>query len=105
LTNAGGGTGDSEIQTLDFYHQFTGGGPTISGLVSWTLPQTNLALFGRGRGSLLVGNTNQNVAFSQTVNDPAGLAGAPGSFSFASAIPSTSDSVMPVTELELGLQY
>ena len=105
LNNSGGGTGDSETQTLNLFHRFTGAGPTISGLATWKVAQSNLSVFGRGRGSLLVGTNCQTAAFAQSVNDPAGLAGTPGSFNFNSSIPSTADSIMPVADLELGLNY
>ena len=105
LNNAGGVTGDSETQTLNMFHRFTGAGPTISGLATWKVAQSNLSVFGRGRGSMLVGTNCQTASFAQSVNDPAGLAGTPGSFNFNSSIPSTADSIMPVVDLELGLNY
>jgi hypothetical protein len=108
LFNTGGGLPINETQTLELSRNFTGGGPTVSGQVSCDLGSTGLALFGSARGSLLVGRSNQRVTFTQEVNDPAGLSGVPGTPVFTritSQIPSSTDTVLPVAEFELGLEY
>lgn len=108
LTNLGGGLPINETQTLEVLRNFNGGGPTVSGQVNWNVGPTNLAVFAGARGSLLVGRSTQTTSFTQTLNDPTGLSGIPGTpvnSRIASRIPMHTDLVLPVAEFEAGLEY
>ena len=92
----------SERQTLTFDHDFNGGGPTLALQANYQIAR--LSLFGSVRGSLLVGQTTSRLNFTQTVTDPAGA--------FFGIVQSnnpsarrTDDTLLPVLELELGLEY
>ena len=96
------------LKALDFKHTFKGGGPTIDFEATRRIGQTNFAFYGNCRASLLVGRSNETTSYSQIVNDPRGLTNG-GAFPFNSTNSPTatnsSDNVMPVTEIELGLEY
>jgi len=107
INNPGDGV-TSESQNRDFTRKFNGGGTTIDFQASMRVGQTNLSVYANGRASLLVGRTSEATAYAQIVNDPKGVTNG-GAFPFSSATnPSatnSSDTVMPVTEIELGLEY
>ncbi len=108
LSNNPGDGVTSESQDLYFTHKFSGGGPTFDLQASTRICQTNLSLYANGRVSLLVGRSSEATNYTQLVSDPRGLTNG-GAFPFSSAsnpsATNSSDSVMPVTELELGLEY
>lgn len=107
LQNLGGGAPASEFETLNLSNKFWGVGPTISGEFTWTFRGTGLALFASGRGSLLVGSANRLAVMTEVLNDPTGLTanGIPTFIQRESRIPNRTDVVLPVAELELGLEY
>lgn len=98
----------SELQTLDFSHNFNGGGPTIDLQANWKLGTTNLFLYALGRGSMLIGQSVSSTAYTQSVNDPLGKTNG-GAFPVVSfinpSVTNSSNNVIPVTEFELGLDY
>jgi hypothetical protein len=94
--------GASERQTLTFDHDFSGGGPTLALQASYQIAR--LSLFGNVRGSLLVGQTQSRLNFVQVITDPAGAFPGVAQTSNPSARQSD-DTVLPVLELELGLEY
>jgi hypothetical protein len=62
-----------------------------------------LAFYGDLRGSLLVGTTHTSRNFAEVINDPTGLVG--GSSLANPTAFSSRDTVLPVLEAELGVQY
>lgn len=102
LTNDGGGIG-SELQALTVARNFTGGGPTIAFQANWQLAQTNFSLFGNVRGSLLVGRSTQNLSVLQSISDPGNVVG--GNQVSTPTAASSQQTVLPVAELEVGLEY
>src|SRR5262249_51413552 len=61
-----------------------------------------------GRGSLVVGSTNQLTSGSRILNDPTGAfnpIGAPTATTNTFRIPYTTADTIPIAELELGLGY
>jgi hypothetical protein len=109
LANNGGGAAISEVQTLDAFRRFSGGGPTLGLQGNVPFGRSGLSLFALGRGSLLVGSTRESVVFSQIVNDPTGLVPGhvppPATLEINPTGSRSSDHVMPIAELELGLEY
>jgi hypothetical protein len=101
-TLAGGGT-VSELQSLNFNQRFVGGGPTIGAEGHVRLGKSGLGLFANARGTLLVGTTHQSNTLVQVVTDPTGVIG--GSSTLAPTIDNRRDHVLPVGEIELGLEY
>jgi hypothetical protein len=93
----------SERQTLTYNRSFDGGGPTLSWLGRFYLGQTGLAAFASARGSLLVGAGRERTVYSQTIQDPTLLVG--GNQNTVSEAVRSFDQVIPVTELELGVEY
>ena len=85
---------------------FVGGGGVVGLQAAWRLGNTGLSLCVGGRGSLVVGHVNERESYVQTLNDPLGFVTPPGTtvqnVGFASH---PGDEVMPIAELELGLQY
>jgi hypothetical protein len=108
LVNDGGGFPISETQLLEISKNFRGGGPTVSGQLTWRIAQTGVALYASARGSLLVGKADQFTRFTEVINDPTGISGVPGTPVFSrteSSIPNSTDMVLPVAEFELGFEY
>jgi hypothetical protein len=109
LVNTGGGAPVSEIQSFDASRSFQGGGPTCG--LQWNLPihGTGLSLYANARGSLVVGSNKDNVSFSQTINDPNGLIPGhmvpPAVLQINPMSSRTSDTVIPIAEAELGIEY
>jgi hypothetical protein len=107
LTNAAangmGGTA-TETNLLTFARDFNGGGPTVALQANLQIMQSNLSVYGNVRGSLLVGRESSDLALNQSlVNDPGFLYGGD-----QVATPTSSrsrDRVLPVAEVELGLEY
>jgi hypothetical protein len=99
----GGGQTASEVETLTFGHNFVGAGPTLGCLSRWDCGGTGLALYGMVRGALLVGKARQTQAITIDVVDPLGLNG--GDVSLDNGFGSYQDHVLPVCEIELGLEY
>jgi hypothetical protein len=83
------------VETVDFGHNFYGGGPTGSAQGHWHLGGSGLALFGSARGSLLVGPGRQTFVSTQNL---------PGS-AISDLFSGTKNDTLPVGELELGLEY
>jgi Legionella pneumophila major outer membrane protein precursor len=98
----------SESQVISFNHNFDGGGPVVDLQTNFKVANTNFSFYGLGRGSLLVGQSHQITTYNQNVNDPKGLTNG-GFFPVVSAVtPSVinyTDNVLPVAEVELGLEY
>lgn len=94
----------SETQTLTFNHMFQGAGPTLATEMYYPLGIVpGLSLYGSFRGSLLLGRFNQTATLSQTVVDPNNLVG--GSATINNGNSSSRESVMPITEMDLGFEY
>jgi hypothetical protein len=93
----------SEVQTLTYFHNFEGGGPTMALSATWQVGKTGLAIFGSARGSLLVGTTNEALTLTQSVVDPARVVG--GNQNNVPRSIGSADRVMPVLELEAGLEF
>ena len=93
----------NEVQFLSFGHNFQGGGPTLATEGRFQVGNSGLSLFAHARGSLLVGTTHQSLILTQTVNDPSGEAG--GDLSAMASADNRKDHVLPVAEVELGLEY
>ncbi len=94
----------SELQLLTFNQTFDGGGPTLGLSGKYWIGPKGLALFGSARGSLLVGTLVQRTSFRTDVVDPSGLIDAED-FTGQLNIDRTSHDVLPVLELELGMEY
>ena len=103
LNNSLGNGLATESQSSVFTHSFNGAGLTADFEANWKICGSNFSLFALGRGSLLVGRTNQEFSYTQTVNDPLKLVG--GSFSNSPSTASSTDNVLPVAELEVGIDY
>lgn len=93
----------SETQFLSSAHSFNGAGPTAAFQGTYHVGHTGLALFGNVRGSLLLGTARQSASFNQVVTDPNKLVG--GSQMLNPNTFSSRDTIMPVAEVEVGLQY
>jgi hypothetical protein len=98
----GAATAATEMQALGFGHTFTGVGPTLAVQARWARPNGNLAFFGSARGALLVGRTGQSFFFTDVITDSTGVL---GNSSFSSEFNDRRDQVVPVAELEVGLEY
>jgi hypothetical protein len=93
----------AENTTLDFGHSFNGVGPTIGLEASRQLGCSCWSLFGTVRGTLLVGNVNRSLSFSETISDPDSVIGGDQSRT-VSAI-SDQTGTLPVAEIEMGAEY
>jgi len=93
----------TETSVLDFRHNFHGIGPTAALEAHRQLGNTRLSLFGMVRGSLLVGDTDQSLAFNEVVDDPGGIAG--GSQTRLGNATSDQADTLAVSEIEVGLEY
>lgn len=93
LNNPGGAT---ERQRLSSVNRFNGGGPTVAAEARWDLGPSRWSLFGLLRGSLLVGQVDNDVLFTDV---------SPGVFAISSQASSSLTRLLPVTELELGVEY
>jgi hypothetical protein len=98
----GGTVQATETQDLSFGHNFTGVGPTLALEVRWAEPNCHWAFFGSARGALLVGRAGQSFFFSDTINDPNGIL---GNSTFTSQAGDHRDEVVPVGEIEVGVEY
>jgi hypothetical protein len=81
-------------------HHCYAAGPTAGLQSRCQVGDTGLALYGLGRGSLVVGDGRQDTLFAQGIRDP--LAANQNSFSTSQA---RFNQVIPILELELGLEY
>ncbi len=99
LANIGTDTGLT-VQSANYYHGFTGGGPTIFGQGYRQIGGSNFALFGNARGALLVGNTHRTTS-DTVLAIPVGRAipSAPLNYN------NNQNGVLPVMEMEAGLEY
>jgi hypothetical protein len=93
-------TGATETQNLDANSEFNGGGPTVAVQGRWNAGG-GWAVFGMARGALLVGSTNRTITFHQVVVDPVGGL----SQNNLAQTSSSGMQLLPVSELELGLEY
>ncbi len=93
----------SELQSLVFNQRFQGAGPTVATEGRVRIGNSGLSVFANARGTLLVGTTHQTTNLVQVVTDPAGLVG--GSSALAPSIDNRREHVLPVAELELGVEY
>jgi hypothetical protein len=103
LLNTGDGMPVSELELLNSGHKFYGGGPTVGVQATWGIGPTGVSVFASARGTLLVGTVDQTTAFTQLISDPTSLVG--GDQNNNPRNNSTLDHVIPIAELELGLQY
>jgi hypothetical protein len=92
-----------EFQSLRADHTFDGGGLTAAWFGRLNLGGSGFAVLANLRGSLLVGHTDRDIAFTRFVDDPTGVVGSvPLIRPTASSSLST---VMPVAEAELAVEY
>ena len=95
-----------ETQSDEMQRSFVGGGGVVGLQAAWRLGNTGLSLCVGGRGSLLVGHVSENESYVQYVSDPFGTVLPPGTALQNIAVANhPGDLVMPIAELELGLQY
>lgn len=103
LAPLGVGATATETQSLLVNRQFNGAGGTMSFGTSYHVCH-GLSLFGMARGSLLVGVQRQDSRFNQNISDPSNLV-VPGGTSIATVQSSREHTVMPMLELEMGVEY
>jgi hypothetical protein len=103
LNDLTGAAKGNELQALAARHRFEGGGPTLAWSGRYFLGRTNFALTGSVRGALLVGNQQRDIEFVRVISDPGGIVG--GNQIVNPASSSNTNSLLPVLELELGLEY
>lgn len=99
-----GVAGTSETQLLTFDQDFAGGGPLVGLLLRQQLFGSGLAFVGQVRGAILFGHQNQRADFFQNITDPALLALA-GSQQTRTRYDNRMQQVIPVADIELGLEY
>ena len=106
LVNNGGGAPVTEVQTLDSTRNFNGGGPVLGFEGSAKLGNSNLSVYGSLHGAFLVGVNTEIVQLVQTVVDPTGLIpGSGGGFQINPQAMRTTEHVLTVAEMEVGVQY
>lgn len=93
LFNPGGAT---EQERLSSVRKFSGGGPTVAGEARWNIGGTAWSLFGLLRGSFLVGEVDKEVNFTDV---------SPGVFALSARESSSLSHLLPVSEVELGVEY
>lgn len=93
----------TENETVTFDNRFSGGGLTLSVQANAPLADTRLAWFGSARASLIVGGSKHTFNTSQSLDDPANVLG--GNFSVVDTSENKSTDLLPITELEAGLEY
>jgi hypothetical protein len=106
LFNGGDGLQVTEFEFFNNSRKFYGGG-LVAGLQGNVgIGQTGLAVFASGRGSLVVGNTSENLQFIHQVNDATGLVlPVPGVLQTQPLASRSGDHTLSTVELELGLEY
>lgn len=92
--------GTSEISALSAGHNFYGGGPTMSCLARFQFGHSGMAIFGSARGSFLIGSSRLNSTFTENIVDPVN-----GNQANIATNDSRDSNVLPVGELEGGLEY
>ncbi len=89
-----------EFSTLSSGHNFNGGGPTVAWEGRWRVGCSHVSIFGSVRGSLLVGSSRFSAIFNETIVDPVN-----GSQHNVATTDSRDDRILPIGELEAGLEY
>ena len=102
-TFSGAAGAGAEQQTLVARHRFEGPGPIVAWQGRYGLGRTNLAVTAAVRGALLIGIQRRDVEFTRIVADPGDLVG--GNQIVAPASSSRTHSLLPITEIELGVEY
>jgi hypothetical protein len=98
------GSASVETETLEYSQDFHGGGLTAAGQFGWQIGQTNLAIVASARGSVVVGANSQVTHFTHIIaNNGSAVLVSP--LNLDSQLSSSTDMVLPVLELELGLEY
>lgn len=95
--------GTFERSFLDSNRDFSGAGPTMSVMARWQIGRSGLSVYGTARGSILVGASRSRSSFLEIVEDPTIVAG--GSQTRFIPSESTEHIVLPIGELEGGLEY
>jgi hypothetical protein len=103
LANAGNGA-TFIAQELRVSREFEGCGPTASLFARQRICQSPCAVYVGARCSVLVGTTETETGFARVINDPA-LAAGVGTQRTRTSFGSRADVTIPVTELELGVEY
>jgi len=98
-----GGVGIQECQWLSYGHNFDGAGPTMALQGHYRIGDSGFALYGNLRGAMLVGSARSYGYVNINVMDPVGVAG--GNQGITSSMASHGDQLMPVVEMELGMEY
>ncbi|MCS7047486.1 MAG: Lpg1974 family pore-forming outer membrane protein [Gemmataceae bacterium] len=91
---------NNENSRLDCDHNFHGAGPTLGCQATWRIPKTNLATYGLGRASFLVGKSRLTAVFSEVILDELG-----GDQNNLAVKHSQQNLNLPILELEGGVQY
>ncbi|HKB02087.1 MAG TPA: Lpg1974 family pore-forming outer membrane protein [Gemmataceae bacterium] len=103
LANAGDGT-TSVFEELRVSREFEGCGPTAGLFARHRICQSPCAVYVGARCSVLVGTMDTETGFARAINDPTQAAGL-GTQRARTSFGSRSDVTIPVTELELGVEY
>jgi Legionella pneumophila major outer membrane protein precursor len=106
LVNTGNGLPVHEYQQLSYARNFTGGGLTAALQGSYRFGNTGFSIFANGRTSVIAGQSTENESYLQTLVNPAGLIlGVPALQTINPHASRSSDNVIPILEIELGVEY
>jgi hypothetical protein len=103
LSNAGDGA-TFIFEELRVSREFEGCGPTASLFARQRICQSPCAVYVGARCSVLVGTTETETGFARAITDPA-LAAGLGTQRTRTSFGSRADVTIPMTELELGVEY
>lgn len=97
-------TGDEKLETqsLDSIRNFSGGGPTASWLGRMRIGRSAASVYGCVRGSLLAGTSVSRIDF---VDNDFNVTTGTLEFSNGSIVKNTAITVLPVGEINLGIEY
>jgi hypothetical protein len=84
---------------LSYFHNFTGGGPTLFAQGARQIGCSNWSIYGNARGALLVGQARQQATLATT----AGVLAAPVTTTITAN--SFTNSTLPTMEIEGGVEY
>jgi hypothetical protein len=101
----GGKASATETESLQFGHNFSGAGPALGLQARWQFGDSALAVVGSARGALLIGRSRETAQFFDQVHDPNGILAPPGGSTLSSNFSRDKDTVLPVAEVEVGLEY
>src|SRR5262249_26261590 len=94
----------TERQRLEYNQGFHGAGPTLAAEMHWRVRETGLAVYGNVRGSLIVGTSSQTTTIQRAFSDPTNITGG-GSVLTTDNTQSSQNDVLPIADVEIGLEY